>query len=105
MVYINDEHLSIYDHIEYLGTVLDGKNINDGTKHTETRNRAAQKAFYGLQGAGLHYNGVSPKILLHIYEAAVKLVLLYGCSSVNVSNFNLKKWIRPRQSSLNLYLV
>ena len=73
--YINDEHLGICDHTEYLGTVFDGQNINGGTKHTETRIRAAQKAFYGLQGAGLHYIGVSPKTLLHIYLAAVKTVI------------------------------
>jgi hypothetical protein len=88
---IKNEQLTNRDSITYLGTVLDGSHIKTGTKHTDSRIRAAQRAFYGLQGAGLHSNGVSPQTVLHIYEAAVRSVILYGCTSVHINKSNLAK--------------
>ena len=60
---IEEKRLSIVSSIPYLGVILDGENNWSGAKHVDNRIAAAQKAFYGLQGAGLHGKGVTPSLL------------------------------------------
>ena len=71
--------------LKYLGTSLDGGN------HVQVRKQAAQRAFYSIQGAGVKYGGVSPATAVNIYNAAVCSVILYGCSSIHLSNCNLRE--------------
>ena len=74
---IENVSLTVVPSIKYLGTILCGVN---GDVHTTERKRAAQKAFFSLQGAGLKYGGVNPKTGTNIYSSAVASVMK------NVSN-------------------
>ena len=45
--------------------------------------------FYSLQGAGLYYDGVSPRH--NIYNTAVRSGLVYGCHTIYLSRLDLIK--------------
>ena len=47
--------------VTYVGTVLS----NNTKHHIDTKIKAAHRAFYGLQSAGLCANGVSPIVSAH----------------------------------------
>ena len=89
---ISGKHLAVKPSLTYLGTVLDGSVGPRGGLHTESRIRASQKAYFSLQGSGLHKNGVRPQTQLSVYtcNAAVRTPLLYGCLSVKLWRTNLK---------------
>ena len=46
---------------------------------------SAQTAFYSLQGAGLYYKGVDPKVAINIFQTAVQTTLTDGCGNVFIS--------------------
>ena len=75
---IDNVTLQVVPSIKYLGTIL------NRNQHIENRKQAAQKAFYSLQAAGLKYEG-------KIYKTAVQTVMSYGCSSVHLTQSNLKE--------------
>ena len=82
---IDNVILKVVPSLKYLGTSLDGGN------HVQVRKQAAQRAFYSIQGAGVKYGGVSPATAVNIYNAAVCSVILHGCSSIHLSNCNLRE--------------
>ena len=59
---ISGEELSIKQSIVYLGTVLDGSGNQKGLTHVESRINASRKAYYALQGSGLHKNECLPEL-------------------------------------------
>ena len=69
------------DHVSHLGVILS----DNPRRHTDSRIKAAKRAFYALQGAGLCTNGSSPDTIAHIFSTAVRPVLLYGLESVHQS--------------------
>ena len=79
--YLNKKELNQVDNITYLGAILSDNNKT----HVRSRISSCQKAFYALQGAGLCKNGVSPDTLAHIWNAAVRPVLLYGAHCMNLT--------------------
>jgi hypothetical protein len=103
---IEGQKLKTESAVTYLGTIFDGNSCFSGNAHTETRVRAAQKAFYALQGAGLNSNGVSPHTSMNIYNVAVRTTLLYGCSSSSISltNSNIKKLDRQQAKLIKTVL-
>ena len=56
---INNTVLKIEENLSYLGSVIGDSN---GYSHCVARTRASTNAFYGLQGAGISYPGVNPKV-------------------------------------------
>ena len=80
--YINDCLLTSDNAVTYLGTTL-SENVTD---HIDTRIQSARRAYYGLQGAGVCCDGVAPKTLSHIYKVAIKPILTYGCSAINITH-------------------
>lgn len=69
------------DSITYLGAELCHDN---GKAHINRRTQAAQKAFYGLQGAGLSFRGLHPRVSAHLYTVGVSTILTYGCEAIHV---------------------
>ena len=63
---------------------------NGGRAHADKRIKAALKAYYGLQGTGLHLDGVVPSVGAKIYSVGVQTVLMYGYESVHLSTKCLK---------------
>lgn len=76
------------DGIKYLGAQL---HRGIGLLHVEQRIKAAQKAFYSLQGAGLCYGGVKPDVATHLFLVGVRTVLTYGCEAIHLSPSCIKK--------------
>ena len=64
--------------VKHLGVIL----ANNSHSHGESRMKAARRAFYSLQGAGLCQSGSSPYTATHIYSVAVRPVLTYGLECV-----------------------
>ena len=87
-----------------MGTVLDGSVGPRGGLHTESRIRASQKAYFSLQGSGLHKNGVKPQTALSVYNAAVRTPLLYGCLSVKLSRTNFKSLDKQQAKQIKCML-
>ena len=77
------------------GAVI-GESGKYGSAHCESRIRAATKSHYALQGAGVSYPGVEPTTSLNVFDLAISPVLKYGCTSVNVSDNNIKNWIKSK---------
>ena len=77
------------DYITYLGVVLS----NNDAKHCETRIAATRRAFYALQNVGMCARGVKPVTVTHIYNTAIRPVLMYGlhCVYTCTSNSVLQK--------------
>ena len=79
---IQDSVLNHEESIVYLGGVLhDGK----VSLHVKQRATSAQKAFYGLQSAGLHFRGVAPNVSAKLYNVGVRTVLMYGTEALALS--------------------
>ena len=83
--------------LTYLGVELTYKG---GSDHCQTRIRSAQKAYYSLQQAGLHWNGVSPLTAREIFTTGIKSVLAYGCSSIYLKNGDLTKMDKQQNKLL-----
>jgi hypothetical protein len=66
------------DSIVYLGVTL----TNDTTSHAAERIKAARRAFFALQGAGMCVNGLNPDTIVHLYNTAIRPVLMYGLQCV-----------------------
>ena len=79
---------STNDGMLYLGAMLSN---DGGASHIHRRTTAAQKAHYSLQGAGLHFGGVSPSVSTKIFDVGVRTVLTYGCHSLHISRRSLKQ--------------
>ena len=75
------------DGIVYLGALL---NSDGGAGHVDRRTKAATKAFYSLQSAGLHFSGLPTEISAHIYNVGVRSVLSYGAHCVYLSQRTAK---------------
>lgn len=76
---MNDSTLQEVDSINYLGAVLTS---HPSDKHINSRIQACRRAFYGLQGAGLCKNGANSDTIGHIWNVAVRPVLLYGAQCI-----------------------
>lgn len=66
--------LELCDEILYLGVTLS----NDDQTHADNRIKSSRRAYYALQGCGLHPQGLAPETVTHLWSAAVRPVLLYG---------------------------
>ena len=114
---LNGTNLRIEDEITYLGTVLSRRR----NAHAEARIASCRRAFFSLQGAGLHPRGLSPLTVSAVWKAAVRPVLLYGAhctytsrTAIDMMNktdttllknaIGLRKWCRntPLQAALGL---
>ena len=71
--HLNGTNLQDYSHngIKYLGTTL-SQNTKD---HIETRIKACRRAYYAMQGAGLHCGGLSPNTIAHVWSTALQPIL------------------------------
>lgn len=74
--------------IEYLGAVL---HADKGVSHCNKRMQSAQKAFYGLQSAGLHFRGVEPTVAAKLYSVGVRSIMTYGCETMMIKKAAIKK--------------
>ena len=74
--------------ITYLGATLKD---DMGSAHVEQRTAAAQRAFYSLQGAGLHFKGLDPLTASKLFSVGVRTVLTYGIESIFIGKTNMKK--------------
>ena len=72
---LDGAELKTKNSLTYPGVELSYKG---GSDHCQTRIRSAQKAYYSLQQAGLHWNGVSPLTAREIFTTGIKSVLAYG---------------------------
>ena len=84
--FIDGVSLDVRHELKYLGTVLSKSN---GKHHVESRISAANKSYYGLQGAGLCKDGLSPQISAYIYNTTVRNSLTFGCDSIFITKGNL----------------
>ena len=84
--FIDGVSLDVRHELKYLGTVLSKSN---GKHHMESRISAANKSYYGLQGAGLCKDGLSPQISAYIYNTTVRNSLTFGCDSIFITKGNL----------------
>ena len=55
------------------------------------RIKAAHRAFYGLQSAGLCADGVSPIVSAYMLSVAIQPILSYGCSTLNADSNGIKE--------------
>jgi len=85
---IQGSKLQIVDAMTYLGASL---STDGGSNHVSTRIKSANRAFYGLQHGGLHFNGIAPEVAAHIYKVGVQTILTYGCESIFISAANLRR--------------
>ena len=69
---------------------------DNGRLHVEERSQAAQKAFYGLQGAGLHFRGVEPQVASRIFSVGVRTILTYSAEAIQISPANMGKLERTQ---------
>ena len=65
--------------------------LNNGQPHCDSWMHSAQRAFYSLQGAGLCYKGVDPKVAINIFQTAVQTTLTYGCDNIFMSRIALNR--------------
>ena len=71
---LNNIALCETDSIRYLGVMLS----NNDSKHCEERVNATRRAYYALQNVGMCSRGVKPDTVVHIYNTAIRPVLMYG---------------------------
>ena len=100
---ISGKRLVVKPSLTYLGTVLDGSVGPRRGLHTESRIRASQKAYFSLQGSGLHKK-LDPQTALSVYNAAVRTPLLYGCLSVKLLKTNLKSLDKQQAKQIKCML-
>lgn len=60
--------------LQYLGVTIS----SDGKSHADARINKCNRAYYALQGSGLRPRALAPYTMKHLWDAAVKPVLLYG---------------------------
>ena len=77
--YLSGVALEEATRITYLGVTLS----NDSCAHSNDRTKSAKRAYYALQGAGICANGTSTETLVHLYQAAIRPVLMYGLVCVH----------------------
>ena len=68
------------------------------------RIRAAQRAYFALQSAGLTYKGVSPDTAREIFSVGVRSTLLYGCHAVSISEANLASMDKFQSKLIKTFL-
>ena len=99
---IEGEPIPVAEHgMLYLGAML---NDDGGGEHVARRIKAGQKAFYGLQGAGLHYDGIAPAISAKIFNIGVNTVLTYGCQSVHLTRKHLRSMVTAQGKLVKSFL-
>ena len=76
--YIDGQLLSETDSIVYLGVTL----ANDKKSHAHERIKSTRRALYALQGAGVCEGGVKPEVITHVFNTAIRPVLMYGLQCV-----------------------
>ena len=82
---LDDTVLKIETSMKHLGTSLGDLN---GSIHTETRIKAATKAFYGVQSAGIASPNVNSDIVMDVYKSCVNSVLHFGCCNIHINKTN-----------------
>lgn len=80
--YLGGTCLNETDSIMYLGICLS----NNNKAHSNARIKATRRAFYALQSAGVFLKGIKPETLIHIFNTAIRPVLLYGLQSIYQNN-------------------
>ena len=93
---IESKKLSHVDELQYLGALL---KYDSGASHVKKRIQSAQKAYYGLQGAGLCLKGLRPYVAARLYSVGVRTVLMYGCEAINL-NKKSQKLLESTQGKL-----
>ena len=71
---------------------------DSGAAHVDCHVKAAIKAFYSLQSAGLHFSGLPTEVSAHIYNVGIRSVLSYGAHCVYL-NQRTTKVIESSQST------
>ena len=74
--------------IDYLVAVL---HSDKGARHCDKRMKSAQKAFFGLQSAGLHFRGVEPAVAAKLYSVGVRSIMSYGCETMTMKKSAIQK--------------
>jgi hypothetical protein len=82
---LDDTVLNIDNSMKYLGTMLGDFS---GSLHTQTRIKAATRAFYGVQSAGIASPNINSCIVMDVYKACVNSVLHFGCSNIHINKTN-----------------
>ena len=93
--------LALSDKLPYLGSSIDNCR---GASHADMRIRAAQRAYFALQSAGLTYKGVSPDTARDIFSVGVRSTLLYGCHTVSISEANLASMDKFQSKLIKTFL-
>lgn len=84
---LNNTLLKESEVLSYLGTNL----AETSQSHVHERIRKTRRAFYSLQPAGLCPHGVSPSVTAHLWNLAVRPVLMYGCATIFVDKTRLSE--------------
>ena len=82
---LDDTVLKIESSMKYLGTSLGDLS---GSLHKETRIKAATRAFYGVQRAGIASPNVNSDIVMDIHKSCVNSVLHFGCCNIYINKIN-----------------
>jgi hypothetical protein len=70
---------------------------DDRKAHVQHRIGAAQRAFHGLQGAGLNFDGLELEDSARLFSVGIRTVLLYGCETLHMRKSTLKNWRKHRE--------
>ena len=97
---IGQSTLAHEESITYLGAVLH----TTGTVHVERRMSSAQKAFYGLQSAGLHFKGVDPHVSAKLFSVGVRSVMMYGAEAIALNQSNIKALVTLQGKMVKSFL-
>ena len=98
--FLGSDALCSTDRISYLGAVLS----NASADHVNERIKATRKAFYLLQSSGLCCHGVCPNVIAHIWSVALRPILIYGCSALQLNNNHLDRLEKAQASLLKTAL-
>ena len=79
--YLNGSVLREEATVTYLGTVL--SSCCYPKLHFDTKIKPANRAFHGLQCAGLCVGIVTPTVSAHMFNVAIQPILTYGCTTLN----------------------
>ena len=89
---LSGEHLSITDHIEYLGAILSNK----ASDHKDNRIKACRTKFHMAKHAGMHGNGIKPKIVAYLWRTAIQPALVYGAECLPLSERDKREMDRTQ---------
>ena len=84
---IQGSSLKVEDAITFLGA---GFALDGGASHVMARTKAATRAFYSLQHAGLHYKGLSTEAAAYLFTIGVQTSLTYGAEAIHINATNMK---------------